>query len=196
MVRVIGHRGASATHPENTLGAFQAAADQGAQGIELDVRRTADDVLVVFHDAHLANGKVIRELGAAELPSFVPTLAEALEVCSDLWVNIEIKNLPEDPDYDTEHGLSIAVAGLVAAFGPAGAAIASKGVASQTRISCHRQGFDRLCERKPFSCACSGSSERSVGSLRRNSPSPVSAMLSCSTTKNSPASSELPPLVY
>lgn len=125
MVRVIGHRGASATHPENTLGAFQAAADQGAQGIELDVRRTADDVLVVFHDAHLANGKVIRELGAAELPSFVPTLAEALEVCSDLWVNIEIKNLPEDPDYDTEHGLSIAVAGLVAAFDAADRVIVS-----------------------------------------------------------------------
>ena len=53
MVRIIGHRGASASHPENTIEAFRAAAEQGAHGIELDVRRTADDVLVVYHDAHL-----------------------------------------------------------------------------------------------------------------------------------------------
>ncbi|MCP3991088.1 MAG: glycerophosphodiester phosphodiesterase [Actinomycetia bacterium] len=125
MVRVIGHRGASATHLENTLDAFRAAADQGAHGIELDVRRTADDVLVVFHDAHLASGKIVREVQAAELPSFVPTLAEALEACADIWINIEIKNLPEDPDYDAEHGLSIAVAGLVVAFDAADRVIVS-----------------------------------------------------------------------
>ena len=37
---VIGHRGASHDFPENTLVAFQGAADQGADGVELDVRRT------------------------------------------------------------------------------------------------------------------------------------------------------------
>lgn len=116
VVRVIGHRGASATHPENTLDAFRAAADQGAHGIELDVRRTADDVLVIAHDAHLPSGEVIRELTADQLPASVPTLAEAFEACADLWINVEIKNLPEDPDYDAEHGLSIAVAGVVLAY--------------------------------------------------------------------------------
>ena len=116
MVRVIAHRGASATHPENTIEAFQAAAEQGAQGIELDVRRTADDVLVVYHDAHLASGAVIRDTDSADLPSSVPTLADALAACADLWLNVEIKNMPSDPDYDSELGLSVAVAGLIAAF--------------------------------------------------------------------------------
>jgi glycerophosphoryl diester phosphodiesterase len=116
MVRVIGHRGASATHPENTLEAFRAAGAQGADGIELDVRRTADDVLVVFHDAHLVSGEVVRHVASADLPASIPTLAQALEACADLWVNIEIKNLPDDPDYDSEHGLSVSVAGLIAAF--------------------------------------------------------------------------------
>ena len=116
MVRVIGHRGASATHPENTIEAFQAAADMGAHGVELDVRRTADDVLVVFHDAHLPDGQVLREVDSAELPPEIPTLAEALDACERLWINIEIKNMPDDPDYDAEHGLSIAVAALVGAY--------------------------------------------------------------------------------
>ena len=116
MVRVIAHRGASATHPENTLEAFRAAADQGAHGVELDVRRTADDVLVVFHDAHLPSGRMLREVTADGLPSSVPSLAEALEACADLWVNIEIKNMPSDPDYDSEHGISVAVAALITAY--------------------------------------------------------------------------------
>lgn len=116
MVRIIGHRGASASHPENTVEAFRAAAEQGAHGIELDVRRSADDVLVVSHDAHVADGRVIRELDASDLPRSIPTLAEALDACADLWINIEIKNMPNDPDYDSEHGLSVAVAGLVSAY--------------------------------------------------------------------------------
>lgn len=46
--RIIGHRGASA-HTENTMAAFQAALDQGAYGIELDVRLSGDGQLVVLH---------------------------------------------------------------------------------------------------------------------------------------------------
>lgn len=125
MVRIIGHRGASATHPENTLEAFRAAAEQGAHGIELDVRRTADDVLVVYHDAHLRDGRLIRELSAEELPDFVPTLAAALASADDLWINVEVKNLPGDPDYDAEHGLSIAVAALLDGFDTAGRVLVS-----------------------------------------------------------------------
>lgn len=116
MVRVIGHRGSSATHPENTIDAFVAAAEVGAHGVELDVRRSADDVLVVFHDAHLPSGEPLRSVPAEALPSSIPTLAEALDACGDLWVNIEIKNLPDDPDYDAEHGVSVAVAALVGAY--------------------------------------------------------------------------------
>ncbi len=48
---VIAHRGASGDAPENTMAAFELARVQGADMIELDVQRTADDKLVVFHDA-------------------------------------------------------------------------------------------------------------------------------------------------
>ncbi|MFT7599946.1 MAG: glycerophosphoryl diester phosphodiesterase [Acidimicrobiales bacterium] len=113
---VIGHRGASATHQENTLEAFVAARQQRADGIELDVRRSADDVLVLHHDAHLPDGRLLRDVTADELPDSIPSLAEALEVVGDLFVNIEIKNSPTDPDYDAAHGISMAVAGLMASF--------------------------------------------------------------------------------
>jgi glycerophosphoryl diester phosphodiesterase len=114
--RIVGHRGASATHPENTLAAITAAKDAGADGIELDVRRTEDDVLVVHHDAHLADGRLISQTQADDLPESVPTLADAMMVGDDMWINIEMKNSPDDPDYDASHGISIAVAGLILAF--------------------------------------------------------------------------------
>ena len=53
MSLIIGHRGASAVAPENTIAAFQAAIDAGADGIEFDVRLTGDGVPVVIHDETL-----------------------------------------------------------------------------------------------------------------------------------------------
>lgn len=50
---ILAHRGASAEAPENTLAAFDLAQRQGADGIELDVRLSADGVPVVIHDARL-----------------------------------------------------------------------------------------------------------------------------------------------
>jgi glycerophosphoryl diester phosphodiesterase len=50
---IIAHRGASALAPENTLAAFQKAIEDGADGIEFDVRIARDSVPVVFHDATL-----------------------------------------------------------------------------------------------------------------------------------------------
>lgn len=50
---IIGHRGASALAPENTLAAFRRAIDDGADGIEMDVRLANDNVAVVVHDADL-----------------------------------------------------------------------------------------------------------------------------------------------
>ncbi len=113
MVMVVAHRGASAAYQENTLEAFEAARAQGAEGLELDVRRSADDVLVVHHDAHLTDGRLIAEVAASDLPSWLPTLAEVLDMAGDLWVNVEIKNLPDEPDYDAGETISVAVAGLV-----------------------------------------------------------------------------------
>ncbi|HMJ26363.1 MAG TPA: glycerophosphodiester phosphodiesterase family protein [Pyrinomonadaceae bacterium] len=50
---IIGHRGASAVAPENTLAALTRALDDGAAGLELDVRLASDGVPVVIHDANL-----------------------------------------------------------------------------------------------------------------------------------------------
>lgn len=100
MTLVIAHRGASSVEPENTVAAFRRAVELGADAIELDVRRTADDRLVVHHDAVLTDGRVIRSLARAELPASVPELADALDACEGVAVNIEIKNDPADPDAD------------------------------------------------------------------------------------------------
>src|SRR5690606_33016827 len=50
-VTVTAHRGAALMAPENTLAAFQAAIDAGADAIEFDVRLSADGAVVVFHDS-------------------------------------------------------------------------------------------------------------------------------------------------
>ena len=50
---IIGHRGASAAAPENTLAAFARALDDGADGLEFDVRLARDGVPVCIHDATL-----------------------------------------------------------------------------------------------------------------------------------------------
>jgi glycerophosphoryl diester phosphodiesterase len=115
--RIVAHRGASADFQENSIEAFVGAKDQGADGIELDVRLSADDVLVLHHDARLADGRMVREVIADELPDFVPSLAEAMEAISPLWTNIELKSLKGEPDHEAAYDLSIAVAGLIAAFG-------------------------------------------------------------------------------
>ena len=57
---IIAHRGDVTNAPENTLAAFRSAYDLGADGIELDVRLTRDEQLIVFHDRCLnrtSNGK-------------------------------------------------------------------------------------------------------------------------------------------
>jgi glycerophosphoryl diester phosphodiesterase len=96
-VVVISHRGEHLHHPENTMPAFQAAFEAGADFFELDVRTTADGKLVLMHDASVdrctnGHGDVanmtldeIRKLdaGSKMSPEFagtkVPTFDEALE---------------------------------------------------------------------------------------------------------------------
>ena len=95
--------------------AFEEAGRLGADMVELDVRRTADGALVVHHDAAIGGVGTIVELKRAELPASVPTLAEALDACAGMGVNIEIKNSPVDPDYDEGDAVAGAVAGLVVA---------------------------------------------------------------------------------
>jgi glycerophosphoryl diester phosphodiesterase len=114
---VIAHRGASAAFTENTVQAFTGARAFGADAVELDARRTADGAVVVHHDAQLPDGRVIVELGAADLPAHVPSLAESLDACAGMVVNIEIKNWPDDPDFDASERLAEQVVELVVGTG-------------------------------------------------------------------------------
>ena len=111
---VIAHRGASAQFAENTLDAFFGAVDQGADGVELDVRRTADGHLAISHDDTLPDGTVVVETAFADLPASVTDLAHALDACAPLAVvNIEIKNWPEDKDFDPSELVAGAVVDLL-----------------------------------------------------------------------------------
>ncbi|MBI3892765.1 MAG: glycerophosphodiester phosphodiesterase [Candidatus Wallbacteria bacterium] len=84
---VLGHRGAPDSRFENTLGSFRAALAMGADGVELDVRKTRDGHWVVHHDPCLPGTATpierlsLRQVRARLLPSRerVPTLPEVFE---------------------------------------------------------------------------------------------------------------------
>ena len=92
MTRVFAHRGATATHPENSLAAFRSAVAMGADGVELDVRVDATLALVVHHDPTLADGRLVAGLERSDRPDGLCELAGALVACADLEVNIELKS--------------------------------------------------------------------------------------------------------
>ena len=117
---VIAHRGASAAFGDNTLAAFVGAVAQGADGVELDVRRTADGRLALSHDDRLPDGRLVVELPFADLPPSIIDLEAALDACASLAVvNTEIKNWPEDADFDESERVAEAVVALLAARGEA-----------------------------------------------------------------------------
>jgi glycerophosphoryl diester phosphodiesterase len=105
MTDVIAHRGAAGAARENTLAAFLAAREAGADGVEFDVRSTLDGRLVVHHDPVLADGTVLGVTRSSDLPSYVPSLDEALDACAGLITNVELK---ADP---TPAGMAVALAG-------------------------------------------------------------------------------------
>jgi glycerophosphoryl diester phosphodiesterase len=109
-VTILAHRGGSGPWRENTLEAFRGALAAGADGVELDVRRSADGVLVVHHDAEVPGMGLVHTSTRAALPEWVPTLEDALVACAGAAVNVEIKNLPTDPGWDPDHRVSAAVA--------------------------------------------------------------------------------------
>lgn len=85
---------------ENTLAAFAGAKEMGADGVELDVRRTRDGLAAIHHDASLADGRLLVDLDGADLPDHVPFLRGSLDACAGMMVNVEIKNVRIDPDFD------------------------------------------------------------------------------------------------
>ncbi len=117
---IAAHRGASTSHPENTLPAFREAIRLGAHQIELDVYLTKDKQLVVMHDATVdrttnGTGKIadltlaqVKQLDAGSWkgPQFagerVPTLEEALAIMPEnVWLNLHLKG-------DAELGAAVA----------------------------------------------------------------------------------------
>jgi glycerophosphoryl diester phosphodiesterase len=101
---VLAHRGASAQARANTLEAFALARTLGADGVELDVRRTRDGLLVVHHDPDASGIGLLADADFAAVRAArpdLPTLAEALAQCAGLLVNVEVKCLPWEPDADS-----------------------------------------------------------------------------------------------
>jgi len=92
LTEIFAHRGSWHLTRENTVPAFIAARELGADGVELDVQLTADGAVVVHHDSDLPGVGPIAALSSKELPDWLPTLGEALEACAPLAVNVEIKD--------------------------------------------------------------------------------------------------------
>lgn len=103
---LFGHRGYSDLYPENTMLAFSKAIENGFDGIETDVHKTKDGILVLCHDEKInrtSNGKgYIKDLTYKELCEFnfgkddfqkIPLLKELLELCKgkDVLINLEVK---------------------------------------------------------------------------------------------------------
>lgn len=125
---VVAHRGASVEQPENTIAAFEAAIDAGADAVEFDVRMTGDGHAVVLHDPDVSRTTegtgIVSDMTFEEVRKLgVPTLEETLKLLSGrAAVDIEIKNLPDEPGYtpDAEPAVEATLAALdeVAFSGP------------------------------------------------------------------------------
>ncbi len=134
---VLGHRGASAEAPENTLAAFRLAVEQGADGVELDVWRCATGEVVVIHDedARRTAGRALAvpetswpalrglDAGAWKGDRFrgerIPLLSEVLEALPGVLVNVELKGRAGD------HRLAEAAAQVIRGAGAAERVIVS-----------------------------------------------------------------------
>ncbi|MCY7295368.1 glycerophosphodiester phosphodiesterase [Alteromonas sp. a30] len=102
-MQVFAHRGASGEFPENTLLAIEAAIQQGADGIELDVQQALDD-LAVTHDRYYKSGDDYHSVASTPMQAlqqhalpenqFIPTLTQVMQCISGRCaVNIELKTL-------------------------------------------------------------------------------------------------------
>jgi glycerophosphoryl diester phosphodiesterase len=98
--KVIGHRGAAAYAPENTLESFREARRRGATWVETDIKLTADGVPIVMHDESLKRttgvDRLVAKTPRADLPAGVPTFEEAIACFGEegLGCNVEIKPCP------------------------------------------------------------------------------------------------------
>ncbi|MEA2009982.1 MAG: glycerophosphodiester phosphodiesterase [Actinomycetota bacterium] len=116
---IYGHRGACVDVRPNTVEAYERAVSQGADGVELDVRRTRDNGIVIFHDDRSAPGATpFVDLDLSEIREttpWIPTLDEAWDALGpSALLNIEIKNIYGQADYDPSQRVAAGVARWIA----------------------------------------------------------------------------------
>jgi glycerophosphoryl diester phosphodiesterase len=148
---ILGHRGASAHAPENSLAAFERAMADGADGVELDVRLCKTGEVVVFHDEDLrrlaGQSERIATLAWSDLRertlasgARVPLLTDVLAVLgSARLINVEMK-LDRAPDLDGDR----LVTEVKRVLERAGADVATKVVVSSFSAAAVR-AFRRVC---------------------------------------------------
>lgn len=88
---MLAHQGLAYDFKPNTLAAFRAALEAGADYIETDAHGTKDGVAVLFHDDDI-DGIKLNSLMSYELPAYIPTLNQALSNFPEIKFNIDIKN--------------------------------------------------------------------------------------------------------
>ena len=126
--RVIAHRGFPSGHAENTIGAFRAAVEVGADILETDVHLSKDGQVIVAHDFDLSRVAglpgLVSEYTASELAAIdlgfgqgFSTLVETLEAFPGAKFNIDVK-VPEvvDPFVDVVSQMNVHDRVLVASF--------------------------------------------------------------------------------
>jgi glycerophosphoryl diester phosphodiesterase len=150
LLHIQGHRGAQALAPENTLASFEAALDAGVDSIETDVHRTADGILVLWHDPWLDPA---RRTWIAQ--HFWDTLRESpLPIAEEAW---HTGAAPVAQAFAARHGRSprclVTVAELFA-FVDAYAASTEKTTAQ--RASARRVVLDLELKRVPFAPESTG----------------------------------------
>jgi glycerophosphoryl diester phosphodiesterase len=100
MTKITAHRGYHKNHPENSIPAFKAAVELGADRIELDVHETSDGIIFVNHDYVIeteAGPALSYNLKYKEIKNRFPTLEEVfIEISTKCEYEIEVKGLTEN----------------------------------------------------------------------------------------------------
>lgn len=110
---VLGHRGAPLVATENSIDALAAAFAAGLDGIETDVQRTRDGVLVLHHDPYIPGGDFIAKLTFDELRTRIPTVARLDELFAllvdhpEAVANLEVKT---DAPFEDERASELTAA--------------------------------------------------------------------------------------
>jgi glycerophosphoryl diester phosphodiesterase len=110
MVKILGHRGNPAVHPDNTLLGIESAA-RLCDGAEIDFRRCSTGELVLSHDPAVS-GRLVSETSLDVLVDQygVATAERLFDLDLDADLDLEVKNWPLDPGFEPDHEIGLDVA--------------------------------------------------------------------------------------